>query len=921
MKIAHCLLASACAVVLASVGGSAMAAPKPKTEAALAPLPVPQIPFTKMVLANGLTLIVHEDHKAPVVAVNLWYHVGSKDEPPGRTGFAHLFEHLMFGSTGGNQRGWFERLEAVGATDINGTTANDRTNFFETVPTPALDMTLAMESGRMGHLLDNFTEALLNTQRGVVQNEKRQDENQPYAISDELITKSVWPASHPYSHTVIGEMTDLDAAKVSDVKDWFSKYYGPSNATLVLAGDITPAEAKAKVEKYFGAIPPGPPVTHQKEWIAKRTGAQRATAQDQVPQSRLYVEWNSPPKGSADDDLLDLFTDVLTTGKDSRLYKRLVYQDQIATDVNAYLDDREIASLVDIELTAKPGVPLSKIESAFNEELAKLLRDGPTAAELDRYKTRAIANFVRRAERVGGFGGKSDILAENQTYLGDPGAWKTKLERARDATPAEVTAAGRRWLSDGSFTLEITPFPDYAPVAGATTIAEIPAAGAPLAPHFPKTRTATLSNGLKVVVAERHETPTVSFDLVVDAGDVSDPVSMRGVSDLDAATMLDGTSNLDALAFDDRKLALGVTLSSHSGRDANQVSMSALSTRLDPSLDLMADVVLRPAFRPADVEREKGLEIAQIQQNQQDPIQAALRVAPALVYGPDHPYGRLATEASVGKITPDDLKRHHQVWFQPKNATLVVAGDTTLEAVLPKLEARFGVWRATGAPPTKALPAVTPPAAPTVYLIDKAGAQQSVVSASAIAPAKLNPDDIAIQAMITSLGGAFTSRLNMNLREDKHWAYGAFAFIQDARGPSLFTVLAPVQTDKTKESFAEVRREVNDVISSRPLTPRELELAQHNLTLSLPGRWETGQAVTESLGEIATFSLPADYYDTYAQHVGALTQADVQRAAVTVVKPSALVWVVVGDKAKVLGPLESLGLKVQQIDADGKPVG
>jgi zinc protease len=913
------LLAFASVLALAP---AAIAKPTPPPPASTLPLPPdPTIPVTKMVLKNGLTLIVHEDHKAPVVAVNLWYHVGSKDEPPGRTGFAHLFEHLMFGSTGGSQRGWFERLEAVGATDINGTTANDRTNFFETVPTPALDMTLAMEAGRMGHLLDNFSEALLNTQRGVVQNEKRQDENQPYAVSDEIVTKSVWPASHPYSHTVIGEMTDLDAAKVQDVKDWFSKYYGPANATLVLAGDITPAEAKAKVETYFGAIPPGPPVIHQKAWIAKRTGAQRAVVQDHVPQARLYIEWNAPPKYSPDEVRLDLLTDILSVGKDSRLYKRLIYQDQIATDVAAAMDDREIGSLVDVELTAKPGVPLARLESAFYEELGRLLRDGPTAEELERYKTRKLANFIRGTERVGGFGGKSDLLAEYQTYQGDPEAWKATLDLIRNATPEDVAAAGRRWMTDGSFTLELTPFPDFTPIPGAVAAAAIPAPGQALAPHFPKVSTATLSNGLKVVVGERHEAPTVAFVLAVDAGSVTDPAGLSGLAALDGATMLDGTAELDALAFDDRKTELGVNLAANTGHDASVLVMNALSSRLDPSLDLMADVVLRPAFRPADLKREQALSVATIQQMKQDPVSEALRLADPLVYGADHAYGRLATEASVAKATTEDVKRHHETWYQPRGATLIVVGDTTLAAILPKLEARFGAWKpATGAPPPIAAQPGVQPSPGTVYLVDKPGALQSVIEAAAVAPPKLNPDDISTQAMITTLGGAFTSRLNMNLREDKHWAYGAFAFVQDARGPSLFTVLAPVQTDKTKESYGEVKRELTEVVGDRPVTARELELAQHNLTLSLPGRWETDQAVARSLAEIAIYGLPSDYYDTYAQRVGALSQSDVQRAATTVVRPNALTWIVVGDRKVVTAPLESLGLKVVVVDADGKPV-
>jgi predicted Zn-dependent peptidase len=911
------LLAFSSALAVASAAGvaqPALAAPSPA-----APPPLPDIPFTKVVLKNGLTLIVHEDHKAPVVAVMLWYHVGSKDEPPGRTGFAHLFEHLMFGSTGGNQRGWFERLEGVGATGVNGTTEYDRTNFFETVPTPALDMTLAMEAGRMGHLLDSFTEALLTTQRGVVQNEKRQDENQPYAVSDEIITKSVWPASHPYSHTVIGEMADLDAAKVEDVKDWFAKYYGPSNAVLVMAGDITPAEAQAKAEKYFGAIPPGPPVVHQKAWIAKRTGEQRAAVQDRVPQARLYLEWNVPPEGSADADRLDLIADVLATGKDSRLYRRLVYQDQIATDVSAENQSYEIAGLFDVELTAKPGVPLSRLEAAFREELDRLLKEGPTEAEIARFKSRRIANFVRRAERVGGFGGKSDILAQAETYLGDAGAWKARLERIRQATPAEVGDAGRRWLSDGAFVLELTPFPDFAPVPGATANA-VPQPSAPLAPHFPAVRTAALSNGLKVVVAERHETPMVTFYLVVDAGAASDPAGQNGVSALDTAAVLDGTATLDALAFNDREIELGVAFGTGSSSDASQVFMSALSSRLDPSLDLMADVVLRPAYRPADVAREKALMIANIQQQSQDPISEAFRITPTLVYGADHPYGRLLTEADVARLTPEDLKRHHDAWFRPEGATLVVVGDTTLEQVQPKLEARFGAWRGTGPAPAKSVAPPAPPAGGVVYLIDKPGALQTVISAVTTAPPRRDPDDVAIRAMMTTLGGAFTSRLNMNLREDKHWAYGAFAFVDPARAGGLFMAIAPVQTDKTKESFVEMQKELNDVIGAKPVTAHELELSQHNLTLSLPGRWETGQSVAGSLGEIATFGLPADYYETYARRVGDLTLADIQRAAGRVVRPGQMVWIVVGDKTKILAPLQSLGLNIRVIGADGQPL-
>jgi zinc protease len=917
-----CALALAATAVLASAAANAAAPAKPHAVSIeLAPLPLPDITYTKFVLANGLTLIVHEDHKAPIVAVNLWYHVGSKNEPPGRTGFAHLFEHLMFGATGGNQKAWFERLEGVGATGVNGTTSEDRTNFFETVPKSALDMALAMEAGRMGHLLDNFDEKLLTTQRGVVQNEKRQGDNEPYAVAEDIITKSIWPAGHPYSHTVIGEMTDLDAAKVEDVKEWFSQYYGPSNAVLVLAGDVTAAEAKDKVQQYFGTIGAGPPVSRQKEWIAKRTGAQRATAQDHVPQSRLYVEWNAPAAGSADADMLDLLTGVLANGKSSRLYERLVYKDQIATNVAAAVDFHEIGSVIDIELTAKAGVPMEKVEAAFNQELKRLLRDGATADEIERNKTRIIARSIRALERVGGFGGKSDYLARSETFFGDPGAWKTSLARVRAAKPEEVVAAGRRWMSDGSFTLEVTPFPEYARVS-ATKAPEIPAPGAPIPSRFPATHTATLSNGMKVIVAERHDAPLIIFNLVLDEGRSSDPANLPGVAAVEASSLLDGTVSMDALALDDRRAALGMAIGARADVDYTGVFMSVLSTRLDPSLDLFADVLLHPAFRDADVARRKSLEVAAIRQIKNDPLGGALRVASVLAYGADHPYGRLTTEASIAKITAADLKRHHEQWVQPTNATMLIVGDTTLQAILPKLEAHFGGWHANGAAAksgVREVPAISP-AANEVYLINKPGAQQSVIVAGILAPPQSSPDDIAIQAMTTSVGGAFTSRLNLNLREDKHWSYGAFAFDQTRQGPSLFTALAPVQTDKTRESLAEVKKELNDIISTRPLNAHELELAQQNLTLRLTGQWETNQGVAGSLAEIVGGKLPLDYFDTYPKRVNALSEADLKRVAQEVIQPARFVWMVMGDQSKVAPQLEALGLKIKLIDADGTPV-
>src|SRR6266704_2562232 len=336
------------------------------------------IPFQKLVLNNGLTLIVHEDHKAPIVAVNLWYHVGSKNEKLGKTGFAHLFEHLMFGGSEHASGRYIDAMEKIGATDLNGTTNTDRTNYFEDVPTNALDYTLWMESDRMGHLLGALDQKTLDLQRGVVQNEKRQGENQPYGVTRLLITQNSYPAGHPYSWTTIGEMADLDAASMKDVQEWFKTYYGPSNVILVLAGDIDAKTAKEKAEKYFGDIPAGPPVAHQEAWIAKMTGTHRQKVQDRVPQARIYKIWNIPEYGNAAADYLDLVSDVLSTGKTSRFYKRLVYDDQIATNANAFVALSEIGGQFRVQATARPGQDLAQVEKELDEELARFLREGPT---------------------------------------------------------------------------------------------------------------------------------------------------------------------------------------------------------------------------------------------------------------------------------------------------------------------------------------------------------------------------------------------------------------------------------------------------------------------------------------------------------------------------------------------------------------
>jgi len=886
------------------------------------------IPYERFVLPNGLTLLVHEDHKAPIVAVNVWYHVGSKNELPGRTGLAHLFEHLMFNGSEHYDKEFQAPLERVGATGLNGTTSEDRTNYFVNVPSSALDLALWLESDRMGHLVGAISQAKLDEQRGVVQNEKREGENEPYGKVWDFLTPRLYPANHPYSWTVIGSMEDLDAAKLDDVKEWFQTHYGPANAVLVVAGDVDAKTAREKVEHYFGDIPSGPPTARQGVWIAKRTGSQRGVMQDRVPQARLYQVWNVPQWGAADADYLTLAASVLSTGKSSRLYKRLVFDEQTATDVDASLDLREIGGLFSIEAGVRPGVDPAKVERAIQEELARFLATGPTPVELLRAKTLARAGFIRGVERIGGFGGKSDVLAKGEVFAGRPDFYRTQLQRVARATAAQVRGAAVRWLSDGVYTLEVQPFPDYALApAGAGAGADrskLPEVGPPPRAQFPALERATLSNGLQVVLAERRAIPQVRFDLLVDAGSASDQFAHPGTASL-AMNMLDeGTTTLNALQISDRLAELGATLGASSRLDVSSVSMEALRERLDPALRLYADVILHPAFREADFERLRKQRLVQIQREKADPVGMALRVFPRLVFGEGHAYANpwtgSGTEASTRKITRDDLVKFHRTWFKPNHATLVVVGATTMEEIRPKLERLFAAWRP-GDVPTKNIAAVTPPPKPVVYLLDRPGALQSILIAGNVAPPKANPDEPAIEMMSAVLGSDFGSRLNMNLREDKHWSYGAYSFIRDARGPRPFIAYAPVQSDRTGDAIIELRKELRGILGERPIEPDELERAKASLTLTLPGSWETMGAVAFTISEIVAFGLDDRYFDTYADKVRAQTSATVADAAARTVQPDHLVWVIVGDRARIEPALRQLDLgEIHLVDADGNPV-
>jgi len=913
-------------VSMLALAGTAAAAP-PARETGV-DIPIPDIPYTKFVLKNGLTVLVHEDHKAPVVAVNTWYHVGSKNEKPGKTGFAHLFEHLMFSGSANFDKTFLSALEGIGATDLNGTTNKDRTNYFETVPTSMLDYVLFAESDRMGHLLGVLDLKKLDLQRGVVQNEKRQRENQPYGLVEQTVTENTWPANHPYSWTVIGSMTDLDAASMTDVTDWFKGHYGPNNVVLVLAGDITPQQAREKVEKYYGDIPPGPPQAHQQAWVAKRSGSHRGQLQDRVPQARIYRLWNVPGADTPEEALLDLAAQVLGGGKTSRLYQRLVVKEQLATGVGTGNDSNEIAGQFGINLTARPGAPaadLARMERLADEELQALMKSGPTQAELRLAQTTILAQHARAVERVGGFGGKSDVLARCTTYTGNPDCYKIYLQRIKDATPAAVRRAMQDWLSDGDYVLEVDPFPSgLAAQASQLDRSKGPPMGHPEPLHLPPMQKDTLSNGLTVVLAERHGAPVINLSLMLGGGFASDSQAMPGLASLTLRMLEEGTQARSALQISRELEALGASFGTTINLDGAFVNMNVLKPTLAQSLGLYADLVLHPAFPQADFERVRKTRLAAIQREQTVPRLMALRVLPPLLYGPGHPYSLpltgTGTEEAVSRMTRSSLVGYHATWFRPNNATLLVVGDTTLAELKPALERAFGAWKQ-GELPKHDIAQVDQPAGTTIYLIDRPGALQSDIVGAQLAPPRNSPDAVALNLLNDVFGGTFSSRLNMILREDKHWSYGVGTSLVAARGQRLLVSDSPVQTDRTADSLRELAREYAALGSARPVTPRELQDAQANETLGLPGSFETVGQLSNAYATILQYGLPEDYYNTYTAKVFALSPAELNALAARVVLPRQPVWIVVGDMSRIEAPIRALNLgTVRRIDVEGKPL-
>ncbi len=881
-----------------------------------------EIKYKKFVLENGLTLLVHEDSSVPVVGVNMWYHVGSRNELRGKTGFAHLFEHFFFNGSENHPFGFREVMDDLGANNRNGTTNTDRTNFFEDVPVSALEKTLFLEADRMGFLANYISKEMLERERGVVKNEKRQGENQPYGRVFSEILGKIYPYSHPYSWSPIGSMADLDAATLDDIKEWYSTYYGPNNAVISLAGDIKAEKALELVTKYFGDIKPGPPLPRTEKWIPKFDRNIRDEMQDRVPQARIYRVYHAPNWKDKELQDLALFADVLSGSKSARLDKRLIYEKELVTNVSASVNDGELASSLILSATVKPGVEPAVVEREMDAVVQEVLEKGITGEELKRSQSRNLAGFLRGMERLGGFGGRNDILAESMTYGGSPDFYLTRLEWMANATPEQVKATANKWLKANHYTMLVKPFEKLA--AGKTLVdrKQVPQLGQAPEINFPKVQRGKLKNGLNVILLERHSAPIVNVALAVDAGISSDSPQKAGLATLALSLLDEGTKTRDVFEIVNQLDSLGANLNTGSSLDMSFVRLQSTAANLEPSLEIMSDVVLNPSFPESQFAIEKQSRIAGIAQEKANPNALAMRIMPSILYGTNHAYGKpsTGTETSVQTISREDLMKWHADWFKPGSSTVVVTGDTTLAAVMPMLENAFGKWQA-GTAPKKNLTTVAKTPGKKIYLLNRPGASQSTIVAAHVSEPRGQTEDLAAQPVFQNFGGMATSRLNRNLRLDKHWSYGTSGQLRDSRGQRSFLVIAPVQTDKTKESMVEVSKEIADIAGARPITGEEFQSIMRNMTLRLPGRFETLSALESAAVDLVNYNLPDDFWSNYGSSMRNLTEAQLANAAKKFVRPNEIIWIIVGDMEKVEKGIRELNYgEVVKLDADGNEI-
>ena len=876
------------------------------------------ISFEKHTLSNGLDVILHEDHNIPVVAVNVWYHVGSKDEEIGRTGFAHLFEHVMFEGSKHHNSSHFDPLQKAGA-NLNGSTTPDRTNYWEDVPTNYLDLALWLESDRMGFLLDALDQQRLDIQRDVVKNERRQSyENRPYGMAHWHLQEALYPMPHPYHWMTIGSQEDLDAADLDDIKNFFKRFYTPSNASLAIAGDIDMGQALEMVNHYFGDLPPGEAVPRKGRHDSSLRGRIELEMRDSVPLPRTYIAWPTPPEGDIDDAPLEIYQAIMSDGLTSRLHKSLVYEKQIAQSANMRYHSSEIAGQCILSVTAAEGHGLDEVEAAADAEMARLLREPPTDEEITRVKNRIEASHFRQLARIGGFGGRADQLNHYSVFSADPDLINTSLDKYISVTREDVMRVAESVLGENQVRLRVLPEPTLSPatVTIDRTVMPPPKSEPVFNPPTP-TRT-KLSNGMGISVIEQRGMPIVAFGVLMDAGASRDPENLPGLAGFTAQMLPEGTTSKTSQEIAQDFEFIGSRISTDGRREYTLLSAETLTKHWPTALELTADLVLNPNFPDHEIERVRREHLTELRRGKDEPNAVAEQLMAGLVFQSNSGYGHplSGTEKSIAALTRDDMVSQLSRDYTPATANLIVVGDVSIDEVAKRAEAVFGSWN--GGPSVNGQAMVEPSnGTATIYLVDRPGAPQSVIRALNTTIPRLHPDYLGLTLMNYAFGGQFSARLNQNLRQEKGYSYGYQSHVQWFRGPSLMLAGGSVQTEVTKESVFETLKEYNEVRGSRPISEEELENAKASVLRSFPANFERPGAIMGQVLQMVQFGLPDDYLQTVRANVEAVTLDDVHRITQELVRPDQLKILVVGDRQQIETGLRELDLPTVVLDANG----
>lgn len=896
---------------------------------------LPKLAVEEYNLPNGLRVILHQDTSAPTVTVNIWYHVGSKNEVVGKTGFAHLFEHLMFQGSKNYPTDYFKPIQEAGGS-LNGQTNYDVTRYYETVPSNFLELALFMEADRMSGLLDAMTQDKLDNQRDVVKNERRQNfDNRPYGTALEKIHEAMFPAGHPYHWRPIGSLEDLTAASQEDVKAFFRKNYVPNNASLVIAGDFNPQQAKAWVRKYFGPIPKGANVNQPQPAPARLNGETRNTFEDTIQLPRVYVVWHTSPAYSADEAALDILASILSNGRGSRFQRNLVFGKQLAQSVAASNFAYEIAGLFVTVATARPGKPIEENEKELNAEIERMKNEPPSGEEVRRAINSIESEIVFSMESNLA---KAQLLNNYATYLGRPNSFQYDLDRYERVTPEDVQRVAKKYLNGDKFVMRFVPRKSEATssensVANKPTTKPNSSEGAKdYSANLPKPRPnpkltlpaiekEKLSNGLNVWLVRRPNLPIVSLNMVVNAGATADPKDRAGLVSFTAALVNSGTKTRSAVEIDNRFQSLGVSFRSSSGWDSATLSVDTLTKNLDQALEVYADLIVHPTFPAEELETRRKRTLASLMQQKNDANAIADAVFNKLIYGADHPYGKTTggDEASVKAITRDEIEKFYSTYYRPNNATLIVVGDVDAKMLLAKLESAFKDWKS-GDSVTVESPIAPIFDKPGIYLVDKPGAPQSVIVIGQVGVPRTSPDYFPLQVMNSILGGQFVSRLNMNLREDKGYTYGASSVFSYRRGAGPFQASAGVQTAVTKESVVEFMKELNGIRGAIPVTQKELDSNKQAIIRRYPGAFATVSSISNQLTTLALYGLPDSHFSDYIQSVQTVTLEDVLRVSNKYLKPDQMAILIVGDQKVIEPKLRKLNLPITILDRDGNTV-